>query len=249
MLMLTWLVAMSTLLQTAQSPPAAPPPAAQAAPKPTTVDVHVTDRTGATLEAAHVIAEGPMSRDGVTDRSGAITFKNMTAGTYRLRIEHSGFFTLEKEVTLKAGVAGTADAALTAAPPPPPPPEAPAPVAPLPPTLVAGDPRVLSIPDLAEKEILSKDTNRETAIGCSGATAVRLILTRDAIAAHTHVDADETLYVVAGEATLKLGGQDYALAAGSLAIVPRGAEHTLARKGKNPVIFLSTLNGPTCVKK
>jgi mannose-6-phosphate isomerase-like protein (cupin superfamily) len=198
-----------------------------------------------------VTAEGPVSRDGMSDRNGGVTLKTLTAGTYRLRIERAGFFTLEKEVVVKAGVTTNADAALTAAPPPPPPPPAPipAPVMPAAPVLVPGDPKVASITDLAEKDLASKDLTRETPIGCSGATAVRLILTRETLAAHTHADADETLYVVAGEASLKLGGQDYALSAGSFALVPRGADHTLARKGKNPVIVLSTLNGPACPKK
>jgi mannose-6-phosphate isomerase-like protein (cupin superfamily) len=244
MLMLTWFVALSALAQAGQAPGAGAAPA-------TSIAVRVTDRTGMTLEAAHVTAEGPVNRDGTTDRNGGVTFKNLNAGTYRLRIELAGFFTLEKEVAAKAGVTTSTDAALSAAPPPPPPPPAPipAPAAPAPPLLVPGDPKVVSISDLAEKELVNKDVTRETPIGCSAATAVRLILTRDAVASHTHADGDETLYVVAGEASLKLAGQDYALAAGSLALVPRGAEHSLTRRGRNPVIVLSTLNGPACPKK
>jgi mannose-6-phosphate isomerase-like protein (cupin superfamily) len=244
MLMLTWLIALSALAQAGQAPAAAAAPA-------TSIAVRVTDRSGMTLEAAHVAAEGPVSRDGTTDRNGGVSFKGLNAGTYRLRIERDGFVTLEKEVTVKAGVTTSADAALTAAPPPPPPPPAPiqAPAAPAPPVLVPGDPKVVSITDLAEKELVSKDMTRETPIGCSAATAVRLILTRESVPAHKHADADETLYVVAGEASLKLAGQDYALTAGSLALVPRGADHTITRKGKNPVILLSTINGPACPKK
>jgi mannose-6-phosphate isomerase-like protein (cupin superfamily) len=244
MLMLTWLVALAALAQAGQAPAAAAAPA-------TSMALRVTDRTGMTLESAHVTAEGPVSRDGTTDRNGGVTFKSLNAGTYRLRVERDGFYTLEKEVVVKAGVTTSTDAALSAAPPPPPPAPAPvqAPAAPAAPVLVPGEPKVLSITDLAEKELVSKDVTRETPIGCSGATAVRLILTRDAVASHTHADGDETLYVVAGEASLKLAGQDYALAAGSLALVPRGADHSLTRKGKNPVIVLSTLNGPACPKK
>jgi mannose-6-phosphate isomerase-like protein (cupin superfamily) len=243
MLMLTWLVAFGALAQAGQAPAAAAAPA-------TSMALRVTDRTGMTLESAHVTAEGPVSRDGTTDRNGGVTFKGLNAGTYRLRVERDGFVTLEKEVIVNAGVTTSADAALSAAPPPPPPP-APiqAPPPPAAPVLVAGDPKVVSVTDLAEKDLASKDVTRETPIGCSGATAVRLILTRDAVPSHTHADGDETLYVVAGEASLKLAGQEYALSAGSLALVPRGADHSLTRKGKNPVIVLSTLNGPACPKK
>src|SRR5205809_517404 len=106
MLMLTWFIALSALAQAGQAPAPAAAPA-------TSMAVRVTDRTGMTLEAAHVTAEGPVGRDGTTDRNGGVTFKSLNAGTYRLRIERDGFVTLEKEVIVKAGVTTSADAALT----------------------------------------------------------------------------------------------------------------------------------------
>jgi len=245
--MLYLLFASAISVQAAQTPQT---PSAPAPPKPTQLDLRVTDRSGMLLDNAHVTAEGPSSRDGATDH-GAVSFKNLTAGTYRLRIERDGYVTLEKDVTVKAGVGNAAEAALTAAPPPPPPPPAPTPVvvaAPAP-VLTAGPPSVASIPDLADgTQRLGSDASKETPLGCSGATAARLLQARDVINGKVKPDADETLYLVAGEGTLHLAGKDYVWSAGSFAMVPRGSDYSIGRRGKNPIIVLSTINGPVCGK-
>jgi quercetin dioxygenase-like cupin family protein len=72
------------------------------------------------------------------------------------------------------------------------------------------------------------------------------VQTKEPVAEHTHADADEIIYVVAGEGSHRIGGRDLALAAGSFALVPRGTAHTLTRRGSRPLIFLSTLSGPPC---
>jgi hypothetical protein len=237
-------LALSSLLQTPQAPPqtpTVPPPA----PKPAVLEIRVTDRTGLLLEGARVTADGPAGREGKTDASGTLTFKTTAAGSYRFRIEREGYFGLEKEVTVAAGKTMAVEAALSPAPPPPPPAPS-APVVTAPPPLVAGDPRTVSIPDLAQAQELGKLAMRESPIGCSGATTSRLIQTRDPIAPHTHADADETLYVVAGEATLKMNGKEQPLEPGWFVIVPRGTEHSLGRKGKGPVAIVSTLSGLPC---
>lgn len=241
---LTPTLALVLLLQATQ--PAAPTSRQRAR----SLDVRVTDRTGATIEGARVQAEGPLSREGTTDASGGVTFRNLTAGSYRFRFEHKGFITLEKEVTVGPATSATVYGALTPAPstpapapaPPPPPPSAPAT-----PVLKAGQPRVLSIADFTEKQLITtKETTKETPIGCSGATAARLIQLRAPLAAHTHPDADEFLYVVTGEGTLKLGSSDHPIAFGTLIIVPRGMEHSVTRSGRIPVTLISTLSGQPC---
>ena len=65
-------------------------------------------------------------------------------------------------------------------------------------------------------------------------------------AAHTHADADEVLYIVAGDATLKLGYRDQNIAPGWFAVVPRGMSHTVTKRGRNPVLILSAVSGPPC---
>lgn len=42
---------------------------------------------------------------------------------------------------------------------------------------------------------------------------------------HTHCDVDETMYVLAGEIVMHLGGADSCIAAGGLAVAPRGVPH------------------------
>jgi quercetin dioxygenase-like cupin family protein len=55
------------------------------------------------------------------------------------------------------------------------------------------------------------------------------------------------LYVVAGEAALKVG-QERAqrITSGWFSIIPRGTVHSLTRTGRNPVILLSMLGGQPC---
>ena len=217
--------------------------------KPGVLDVRVTDQTGAVLVEASVRAEGSVSREGTTSAEGGVLLRNMPGGAYRLRFDRDGYVPLEKEVTLKAGATLTVHAALTpapAAPPPAPEPE-PEPPAPAVQALTAGEPRVVSIPDFAEAQLITnKETTKETPIGCSGATATRLLQARQPIASHAHADQDEVLYVIAGDATLTLGGKEHRLSPGWLAIVPRGMQHTIARRGGGPVILISTIGGQPC---
>src|SRR5262245_46245913 len=222
-----------TQAQTPAPPPQTQTPAATSAAaqakKPAILEVRVTDRTGAPLDAATVTAEGPLGRKGDTDRNGSVTFKNLTAGTYRFRIERDKFIPLEKEVIVKGGTMAMIEAGLSAAPPPPEPPKpAPTPPPPAPkpatPTLAPGEPKALSLPDFIEAQTGPRTTNKEAPIGCSGATAAKLIRVNDALASHTHAAADEMLYLIGGEATIKLRDKEYGMTPGWFVIVPRGMD-------------------------
>ena len=59
-------------------------------------------------------------------------------------------------------------------------------------------------------------------------------------------EADVTLYVVAGEAMLNLGGRQQAITPGWFSVVPRGTPHTITRRGRTPAILLSVVAGPVC---
>ena len=61
-----------------------------------------------------------------------------------------------------------------------------------------------------------------------------------------HSEADEMLYVVAGDATLKLAEKEMSITSGWFSIVPRGTPYSISRKGRNPVILLSLVGGPPC---
>lgn len=220
-----------------------------AAAKPALVDLLVTTSAGMTIPGATVKAEGPVSRQATTGADGHVIFQNVTAGTYRFRIEHDSFVTLEKEVVVFGGSRTATQAALTpgakpaAAPASPPPAPTPAPAAP---PLTPGQPRIISLTDLAEQLLRGQEPIAERALGCSGATSSRLIRVRESLEAHTHADADELLYIVAGDATLKLGDKEQNIAPGWFSIVPRGMSHSLTRRGRNPVLILSAMSGPPC---
>jgi mannose-6-phosphate isomerase-like protein (cupin superfamily) len=244
-------------------PPQAPPPKpADAKPAPTTqsapqsassakfgsIDLTVSSQTGTLLSGATVRAEGLSSRQGSTGVDGDVILTNVAAGTYRCRIQREGYITLEKEVTVKVGARTAAEAVLSPAPPPPPAPAPPPPAPTAAPALVPGLPVTVSLVDqLADDLIKSKDAIAEHDLGCSGATSAKLIrLSKDGLTAHTHADADEMLYVIAGNATLTIGTKDQAIGPGWLGIVPRGTTHAIVRPGNRALLVLSIQSGPPC---
>jgi mannose-6-phosphate isomerase-like protein (cupin superfamily) len=220
-----------------------------AAAAPSTVEVRVTDRTGKPASGAHVIVEGPSARDGMTDLTGAIVFRAMTAGTYRVRAEGEGFIALEKEVAIR-GTVPPIEFSLSAAPPPPKvdaPAPAPPPVAEAP-KAVAGEPRIVSLLDVAENSLNGKEPVRTVPVGCSGFTRSQLLVVRESLPAQTRDDADDMLYVIAGEGSITMAGKTQNIASGWFSVVPRGTSRAVARRGRNPIILLSIVGGPTCAQ-
>jgi hypothetical protein len=207
----------------------------------------VTATDGKTLPGVLVRATGPVDREAQTDVSGLVSLANMSAGTYRLHFEHDAYVTFEKEVTLAAGRPPRLNVALTAAPPPPPPPKS-EPVAPPAPPVPDGNysPSATSIPDFVEKNYIGGAPVKRSPVGCAGGVTSTLVQTKDPIAEHTHADADETIYVVAGKGTHSVGGRDAPVEAGAFLVIPRGTPHSLKRSGSPPLILVSTLAGPPC---
>jgi mannose-6-phosphate isomerase-like protein (cupin superfamily) len=193
---------------------------------------------------------GAVSGEFTTDESGSATLSTLKDGTYRLRCEHEGFVTLEREFIVRAPQPASIDVTLNRAPPPPPPAPAPAPPpaqkpAP-PPVPPSGPPVSISIPDYVDKNFVGRDPLKESVLACNGLETVRLLQLRDPLAEHTHSNMDEVLYVVAGEGTIHLGATQTNLGAGSLSVVPHGTPHSVERRGRNPLILLSTLTGAPC---
>jgi mannose-6-phosphate isomerase-like protein (cupin superfamily) len=242
---------------------AARPPAAQTtpAPKPAqparparaarpSLQIEVTDPGGAPLEGVQVRSVGPVDREGATNASGQVSFTNLRQGTYRVRFEKEGYVILERDTTLPAATRATRlDVALTPAPelpPPPPPPAAPPPPPPAPPRPV-GEARNVNVPDFTEKNFIGRnDPQKFSTLGCTGYATTRLLQLREPLADRLHDDADETFYVVAGEAAVRILDRDWGLQPGSLLVVPRGTKHTITRRGRNPAILVSVLSGPPC---
>jgi mannose-6-phosphate isomerase-like protein (cupin superfamily) len=207
----------------------------------------VTDPAGATLADVEVDVTGPSERNGRTNTSGQVNFAGMQAGTYRLRFSGPQVTTFEREVSLRAGQTATIDVTLNPAPPPreiikeaPPPPAAAPPVGP------AGAPQTISLVDLLDKELDRKQPRRETLVACSGNTRSTLLQLNQDQPERLYEQAESTLYVIAGEGSLRIAGRDTRLMAGAFASVPRNTSFALAHRGRNPLILLSVLSGEPC---
>jgi hypothetical protein len=229
------------------APAGAKPPAAQAKrppAKPRPAQVVVRDVSGAPLQGVAVSVSGPSPAEATTDAAGTVSLP-LAAGTYRLRFEHEDFITLEREATVRAGRATEVAVALNRAPAAPEPP-APEPPPPAPPEPEPGPPVNLSILDFLDKSFVGREPLKESILSCMPDATARLIQLRDPLASHTHSDVDEVLYVVAGDGTLKIGTQVVAVTPGHLSAIPRGTPHGIERRGRNPLIVLSTLAGAPC---
>jgi hypothetical protein len=264
LLVATLLVGMA-VTAAAQTPPAQPAPTPPT-PRPrttrpaqstatATLTVTVTDSGGAPIEGVRVSAIGPLEREGTTTSAGQVRLLGVRAGTYRLRFEHEGYHTFEKELTWRAGTPPpSTEATLTAAPPPPPPPPPPEPAKPEAPEFVpdlpAGKPSTTSLLDYIERNFISnKEPQKESLVGCSGGAQSWLWQIRDPWMGRRHESAEVMMYVVGGDGTLGIDGREVSVAAGSFAVVPRGTAYGFTRRGRNPLIVLATLSGPPCASK
>ncbi len=230
------------------APPQARPPATAPARSPAAaargaITLVVTNQLGKTLPGVRVVLGGTMSREGTTTRDGALTLEGLRPGTYRLRFEAADFITLEREVAVRTGPAAEVDVALDPAPARPPAPVAPAasancrPAAPADPNAAV---TLLELPDWIQKNMIGRnDPQKEDVVGHTAVLTPSVIQVRDPTRQRVRDDADEVLYVIAGEGVLHAGGRDQSLDAGSLAVIPRGVTYTLERRGRNPLIALS----------
>lgn len=210
----------------------------------TSVRVSVRDPKGENLDGVRLILSGTAEGEYATAGAGTAVITNMKDGMYRLRAEHDGFITLEREFPVHGGVLQAVDIVLTPAPPLPPPPAAPKPAPAA--AVAAGPPVNVNIPDFLDRNYIGRDPIKESILSCKPTETVRLLQLRDSVAEHVHDKVDEVLYVVAGDGTIRVGDQTMAVKAGSLAVVPQGVAHAIERRGRNPLIVVSTLSGGTC---
>jgi cupin domain len=214
-------------------------------PKTTSVRVSVRNPEGESLDGVRLVLSGGAEGEYSTAGAGTAVLTNVKDGLYRLRLEHEGFITLEREFSVKAtGALTPLDIVMTPAPPPPPPP--PPAKAPTPAVAPSGPPVSVNIPDYLDHNFIGRDPIKESILACKPAEIVRLLQLRDNMAEHVHDKVDEVLYVVAGEGSVRIGDQVMSMKPGSLAVVPLGTAHAVERKGKNPLILLSTLSGAPC---
>lgn len=204
---------------------------------------------GAPLANTQITTQGPVVREGTTGEDGSLRLTNMRAGTYRLKFEREGSIALERDLSMRAGESLSIDVALSAAPPPPKTPEPEKPVA-LEPAVKAlpppGEATVTSVPLFIERNFIGRDGRKDSALGCTPTSTATLHQLREAWLRHSHDDADEWIYVVAGEGTLRIGSAEQKIQAGTFSLVPHTVSHTLLPQGRNPLIVISVLSGPEC---
>ena len=83
----------------------------------------------------------------------------------------------------------------------------------------------MHLADFIERNFISGgDPMKEDEVGCTASARSTLLQVRDTIPEKARPDADETIFVIAGEGTLRLGNQDIQLTSkdGTFAVVPRG---------------------------
>jgi len=235
-------------------PPPQAPPAPRRAPAPapapasrTGVAITVTDSHGLPIPAVHVTIAGPSDRNGETDERGQINFVGMQPGTYRARFDGEKLVTFEREVVVRSGQPTGIDVTVNAAPPAPAPPKAPATETRAAPVVgPPGMPQILSIVDLAEKQLSGNQARRETLVACSGNTRTTLVVLNQDQAERLYDGAEIEYYVVAGQGAVRLNGRDTPLSAGSYVSVPRNTSHGIVRRGNRALILLSVLSGEPC---
>ena len=206
-----------------------------------TFAIFVTDPSGAPIPDVLVTIDGPARRSARTE-GGRIAFERLPLGSYRLHFERDGFIVLDREVAARTGQ--PIDVKVTLKPVPPPP----SPVPPLPPRPPAADakPVVLDLPTIIEKEYVGRAASRSRSLACAAGGSATLIQLNRPLAEHSHADADEILYVIAGTGTAQMQDRSYPLQAGVFAFVPRGMPHSLSATGRGPLTVLSTKAGEPC---
>jgi len=240
--------------QTQPAPaPAAPATAPRRAPAPapvarTGIAITVTNGHGTPIPGVQVDIQGTSDRNGETDGSGQVNFVGMQPGTYRARFGGDKVTPFEREVIVRAGLPTVIDVTLNPAPPPPAPPPQPAqPKVAAPIVGPPGMPQVLSIVDLAEKQLSAgNQARRETLVACSGNTRTTLVLLNQDQPERLYDSAETDYYVVAGQGAVRLNGKDSGLAAGTYISLPRNTSHSIVRRVNRPLILLATLSGPPC---
>jgi mannose-6-phosphate isomerase-like protein (cupin superfamily) len=207
-----------------------------------TFAILVTDPSGAPIPDVLVTVDGPARRTARTE-GGRIAFERLPVGSYRLHFEREGFIALDREVTARTGQPIDVKVTLKRVPLP-----LPAPVPPLPPRPPAADakPVVLDLPTIIEKEYVGRAPSRSSSLACAAGGSATLLQLNRPLAEHTHTDADEILYVIAGTGTAQIQDRSYALQAGVFAFVPRGMPHSLSATGRVPLTVLSTKAGEPC---
>jgi mannose-6-phosphate isomerase-like protein (cupin superfamily) len=207
-----------------------------------TFAVAVSDSSGAPVSDVKVTLTGAAQRTSRTER-GRIVFEGLPAGAYRFRFEKNGFVTLDHEVTGRGGKPIDVKVMLTPVPKPI------LPVGGLPPQapqVMDAKLVVLDMPAFIERHYVGRAAGKSTPLGCATGGAATLLQINEPVAQHAHDDADEFIYVIAGEGTARLGERQESLGPAVFLMIPRNTTHTLSAGRKKPLVLISMRAGEKC---
>lgn len=210
---------------------------------PVTFAVSVTDSSGAPIPDVKVSVTGAAARTSRTER-GRIVFEGLPTGAYRMRFEKNGFVTFERALTGRGGTPIDVMITLKRVPAPPSPP--PAPVGPLPPAPVEAKLVVLDMPAFIEKNYIGRASGKTTPLGCATGGPGTLMQINESTVGHAHQDADEFIYVIAGQGMAQFGERKEPLGPAVFLMIPRGMAHTLTAGPKKPLVLVSIRAGEKC---
>ena len=216
----------------------------QGAPRggPVTFAILVSDPSGAPVTNATVTVSGAASRTTRTERGRAV-FEGLPVGDYLFRFEKEGYVSFERQVTGRGAKPIDVKVTLTPIPIPVPPLKT---VGPLPPPAVDAKFVVLDMPAFIEKNYVGRAAGKTTPLGCAAGGAGTLLQVNEPVAEHTHEDADEFVYVIAGQGTVRLGERQESLGPGVFLMIPRRMAHSLTAGPKKPLVLMSVRAGEKC---
>jgi mannose-6-phosphate isomerase-like protein (cupin superfamily) len=208
---------------------------------PVTFAILVSDPSGAPVSDAMVTVSGAASRTTRTERGRAV-FEGLPVGDYLFRFEKDGYVPFERRLTGRG--AKPIDVKVTLTPIGGLPPLKP--VGSLPPPAVDAKFVVLDLPAFIEKNYVGRAAGKATPLACPTGGAGTLLQINEPVAEHTHADADEFVYVIAGQGTVRLGDRQETLGPGVFLMIPRRMAHTLTAGPKKPLVVMSVRAGEKC---
>ena len=196
--------------------------------------IAIADPSGAPVRDVKVSVSGAAART-TRAQSGRAVFEGLPAGAYLFRFEKAGYTILERDVIGRAGKPIDVKVSLT----------------PLSPLAVAPPPVdakfvVLDMPAFIEKHYVGRDSGKTTSLGCATGGTGTLLQINDPVPQHSHDDADEFIYVIAGKGTLLLADRVEELGPAVFLMIPRRMTHMLAADRKKPLVIMSVRTGESC---
>ena len=116
----------------------------------------------------------------------------------------------------------------------------------IPPPTVTAKPIALDLPTFIEKNYVGRAPGRTTPLACSAGGPAVLLQINEPVATHTHADADEFVYVIAGQGNAVIADRQEQLSAGIFLLIPRGTPHAFTAGPKKPLVLVSTRAGEKC---